>query len=227
MFSNQKKWTILICSFAVVLIAASALWLLNVQRDTNQDDTVSSTVEPTEVARPEETPAPVTSKPIIVQLDTVQPQTLWQSQDYKIYVEQLRLYSQAAQSDPKLLFEWDEAHPAQAWVNGEYVLVGVQLQERADEDNFVEQGSVGSWIVAKGGEQAALLHDSERSFCPQLGPKDLLRMAIVAELSFFMTTFKVSDADRWISYVFNPARSEWSTVERGREQPRQLLFATS
>ncbi|WP_146200480.1 hypothetical protein [Paenibacillus agaridevorans] len=114
------------------------------------------------------------------------------------------------------MFEWDEAHPAQAWVNGEYVLVGVQLQERADEDNFVEQGSVGNWIVAKGGEQAALLHDSERSFSPQLGPKDLLRMAIVVEPSFFMTTFKVSDADRWISYVFNPARSEWSTVERGQ-----------
>lgn len=62
-----------------------------------------------------------------------EPQVLWKRDQQMIYVQDLHLYYTSDGSGKEVLYGWKKPLSVQAWLNGEYLLIGTQLIEEGSQ----------------------------------------------------------------------------------------------
>ncbi|WP_168122524.1 hypothetical protein [Paenibacillus sp. HB172176] len=140
--------------------------------------------------------------------DANEPHLLWQQEGTRIFALQDRLYYEKEGELAESLYEWTNPNPVQAWIAGEYMLLGAQLKEK--EQN-VENGNgmLGDWQVVKLGSTPSISATKVKFF----GPHEVLSVMIAESPElFFMTTL---NGDSYSESVIDPSTGAWHGLRRG------------
>ncbi|WP_147306852.1 hypothetical protein [Paenibacillus taihuensis] len=151
------------------------------------------------LAVPEE--APLTHS---FQTDSAEKQVLWQDGKQAIFVQNGQLINTAGTESAaeQTIYTWPAPSSSQAWLNGEYALIGTQLIASKD-------GNRGSWLLIRIADQPAILGEQKMFF----GPDDVLAMGSAKEPRLFFAQCR--NAESISEYVLDPSRKQWERVEGG------------
>lgn len=138
---------------------------------------------------------------------STQAQVLWQDGRNRIYVQNNRLYAAADGKSDRSLHDWEgqRGRTAQAWVNGEYLLLGTQLIEAGS----AEEGHRGEWMALRLESTPEVMGIEPMFF----GPEETLTVKAAEEPRLFVLA--VRNGDGFTEYVFDPALPEerWTRIE--------------
>ncbi|SEO75352.1 hypothetical protein SAMN05518847_110136 [Paenibacillus sp. OV219] len=214
---KSRKWAFLlgVCLFAVLLIAG--LLLTTGERFTayapaKQTSHEIAPVTPTPIETDtSDTPAVSETGTVSVlhafRTDSVEKQVLWQVGKQTIFVQngQLIYGSGAEAASEQTLYTWNAPLSSQAWLNGEYLLIGTQLI--SGEGNG--DGYRGSWLIIRTSDNPAVFGEQKMFF----GPDDLLSTGLAKEPSLFFVQWR--NAEMVEEFVLDPSQKQWKKVEGG------------
>lgn len=138
--------------------------------------------------------------------DSAEPYVIWQRDSKMLYAQGLRLIYSPGGEEKQVLHEWKKPLPAQAWRNGDLVLLGTQLIDAAS----AEEGHRGQWLAVRVATEPEVVAEENIYF----GPEEVLAAKYAEQPQVFYAA--VRNGDRFAEYLFDPAaRGEWVHVQYG------------
>lgn len=201
---SRTKVVLMIVCIGIPLLAAAIILASSQRSDRNNGDGLAT---PSPTAAQTEAIEPQAWQPYYGEFMTnaSESHALWKHDQAMIYVQdrQLRYTSDGAAA--QVLYEWEEAWPAQAWLNGEYLLIGTQLIAKGSE----MEGYHGDWMAIQIEPVPEIISQDKRFF----GPQEVLSVTIAEEPGLFFVT--MLNGSGFSEYVFDPSRSDWMAIDRG------------
>ncbi|AZN38279.1 hypothetical protein [Paenibacillus albus] len=217
MWMKSRKRTLLLgaCLFTAILIAG--LLLANGERFTahapakqtslESEPAASKEIETSDTSAISEAPAVAQTTPVVhaFRTDSATEQVLWQDGKRVVFAQNGQLiYSSAAESAAEqTLYTWKTPLSSQAWLNGEYLLIGTQLIGGEGS------GERGSWFVIRISDNPIVLVDQKSFF----GPDDILSIGMAEKPRLFFVQWR--NAEAVDEYVLDPSYKGWERVEGG------------
>ncbi|RJX39953.1 hypothetical protein D3P09_11255 [Paenibacillus pinisoli] len=137
-------------------------------------------------------------------LDVQEPYILWKNNQSSLYVQNRKLYSLNDGSKAVSLYEWKEPYYAKAWMNGDRLLLGVQINEQNSES-----GLQGQWLGIQIGARTVVDYEDTTFF----GPQEVLQMLAAEHPRLFIAT--VVNGEAYSDHLLDPALDNWVTMNRG------------
>lgn len=211
---ERKKAIVLIgCVCTVLLIAL--VYLFNAKRETPTGDSIEtilpSTTPLVEIIEPVET----AWQSLIgeFRLDVHEPHILWKNGLSSLYVQNLQLYSLTDGSRAISLYEWTEPHVAEAWLNGDRLLIGVQVKKRDISQLAMGSGNLGHWLGIKIAVEPVVDYNETTFF----GPQEVEQMLAAENPRLFIAT--VMNGDAYSELLLDSELGNWISVHRERLTP--------
>ncbi|HIW34860.1 MAG TPA: hypothetical protein IAA29_18955 [Candidatus Paenibacillus intestinavium] len=184
----------------VVVVAIGLLYFLNRNIDQVEDQ------YPVVV---DQDKAPIIPQSMSLEFDTNAQEAvvIWEHDQSKLYVENLHLYYS---SDDGLareeLYTWDKAYQAEAWVNGEYILIGTQL---IDADS-AQEGHRGNWLTVQPHENGKISEPQRWHF----GPQEVVSLNALEEPNLFFVRY-INNGVAVNEMVYQAAQENWQVINPG------------
>jgi len=134
--------------------------------------------------------------------DADEPAVLWAEEGDVIYVRDLRLIYRSEDGSERLLYEWRSDLRARAWRNGSHLLVGAQLPEPADPNDW----NRGSWISVHADPARKALELGTNFF----GPDEVLTVTVTEKPRLYFV--KMKNGTSFSEYMYDPDGAGWLTV---------------
>ncbi|MFD2114677.1 hypothetical protein ACFSTH_02980 [Paenibacillus yanchengensis] len=169
---------------------------------------------------------------------TQQAVLLFQNNEMAIYVANNELYyvtidaGQTILSSPVTLFAWEKDTAAQAWVNGEYLVIGGKASEEiVKEDEQLDQGI---WITIKLDIEPELVSENIRNYYPEQiwnatfleGTDSLLFQMKFDHKKYLRTIIHDPQVAEWL-YADSHLLEEWMVESAAQTKDVRLLAATT
>lgn len=210
----QRRSYLIIFGVGAILLA---IVILSIQGNWGSDD-VPADETPTSVQAP-----PPTSPELELitvddkfMTDSKEPRVLWSQDQQKLYVQNLHLIYTSDGASEQILYDWTEALPSQVWLNGTYLLIGTQLIEKDSQ----EEGHHGAWLAIQIEPTPVVVAEENNYF----GPQEVLSVKLTEEPQLFFVS--VLNVDQFKEEVFDPTRSEWSSINRQLRNDAPLQIPT-
>lgn len=205
MKANKRFFILFGCILALLLV--TVVILLKGNKQTVYEPANDNSPTPSSSAAVQTTPAPsVIALDQSFMTDSKEPQVLWQEDRKQIFVQNLHIYYTSDGAAELVLYEWDKAGSAHAWLNGEYLLIGTQLIEGESDTN----GGRGSWVAIRISASPSVIAEENASF----GPREVLSVGLSNNPRLFFV--KWDNNARATEEVFDPSHSEWVGVANWR-----------
>ncbi|CAM4504269.1 hypothetical protein FHS16_005711 [Paenibacillus endophyticus] len=136
--------------------------------------------------------------------DKKEPQVLWKRGPQTIYVQDLHLYYISDEAGEEVLHEWKKPLSAQAWLNGEHLLIGTQLIEEGSG----KEGRRGDWMAVRIEPKPVVTTQEELFF----GPQEVLTMTAAKEPRLFFV--KAINGPGFSEHIFDPSSNKWVSLNR-------------
>lgn len=188
-----NKWSVIVVSLIFIAVIVSLLFFFN--RDDGDNELASIVME---VEEPIVTP-PMTNE---FNTKTTEAHLIWEQDQSKLYVQNLQLYySKDGGLTSEKLYTWEKAYEAEAWVNGEYILIGTQLIEA----NSAQEGHRGSWITVQPSSVAVISEPKLWHF----GPQEILSLNAVDEPNLFFVRYRNGGVHEM---VYQSSHGNWQAI---------------
>lgn len=152
--------------------------------------------------------------------DASEAHVLWQDGQRRIFVQNQFLYyaenedALLEQATYHVIYEWDEALPAKAWLNRSYVLIGTQISPWQDDDPISPRAD-GGWLAVhidgKLDEKPKVILEEETFY----GPDEVHTMTIVPDPELFFMTIR--NGEYHSEHVFHASHAKWSRLNYSPE----------
>ncbi len=198
---KRRSRSFIVVSSLIVITIFIILFLLIMNK---KDDQLPVAVVPTPSVQSldaEETWKPLEGE---FSTDLKEPQVLWKQGQQTIYVENLQLNYVSEDAGKEVLYEWKKPMSAQAWLNGEYLLIATQLIEEGSG----EEGHRGDWMAIRIEPKPTVIARQELFF----GPQEVLTMTAAEEPRLFFV--KALNGSGFSEQLFDPSRMEWVSLDR-------------
>ncbi|MDQ6421265.1 hypothetical protein RB620_17715 [Paenibacillus sp. LHD-117] len=216
---GTKKTVVLIGCVCAILLMGFIL-LLNGKREAPTGESIASSLPSTTPLLETIEPIETAGQPTVgeFRLDVREPHILWKNGRSSLYVQNLQLYSLTDGAEAVSLYEWTEPLVAEAWLNGDRLLIGVQAKERDTSQLAMGQGMPGHWLGLRVGAEPVVDYDETTFF----GPREVLQMVAAENPRLFIAT--VVNGEAYSEHLLDPAHDNWISVYRGRLDPLQAGF---
>ncbi|SDW15305.1 hypothetical protein [Paenibacillus sp. CF384] len=139
--------------------------------------------------------------------DSKDARVLWKHEQAMIYVQNLQLYYTTDGTNKQLIYEWKTPLPLEAWLNGDYLLIGAQLTEDNAQDDV--SSASGAWLAIRIEPAPVVIEDTNLFF----GPHEVLSIRLTEEPRLFL--LKVRNGSGFSEEAFDPSHDGWETINRG------------
>ncbi|MBP3964049.1 hypothetical protein [Paenibacillus lignilyticus] len=212
---SQSRMLIIITFIALSLLTIAFFYFHGLSEDRSSPSEKTAIVDPTptaaNVAENQSPSPPVNSdwKPSEGEFnaDSKDARVLWKQDQAMIYVQELQLFYSTDGTDKQLLYEWKTALPLEAWLNGDYLLIGAQITENSAQDGV--SNATGAWIAIRIEPAPVVIEDTTLFF----GPHEVLSIRLTEEPRLFL--LKVRNGSGFSEEVFDPSHDGWETIDRG------------
>lgn len=188
----KRKWMLLSAIIIIGLLGAGVWYYMHLQR----------------AAAPEEE-APLQTIEIWEQVNqrfatgTTEQLVLWRKDSQELYVQHNQLYYTSGKEEaPVLLQQWASSLPAQAFVNGNYLLIGAQTRTASAS----QTEPAGLWLAIELAEKPKVVEKGEQFF----GPNEIVASAFTQSANLFSLTMKLQN--RLTQRIYDPANNRWHQV---------------
>lgn len=139
--------------------------------------------------------------------DTNSVHVLWEQDEHSLFVHNLQLYYSPDGTDREIIHTWEQSWPAQAWLNGDYLLIGTQVIDKEIKD----QGRRGAWLAVHIESTPTIVDTSNQFF----GPEEVLAVTVTTDPYLFIVAVPNGSAAHYWEYLFDPHGPDWKTVSMG------------
>lgn len=188
----KRKWMLLSAIIIIGLLGAGVWYYMHLQR----------------AAAPEEE-TPLQTIEIWEQVNqrfatgTTEQLMLWRKDSQELYVQHNQLYySPGKEEAPVLLQQWASSLPAQAFVNGNYLLIGAQTRIASAS----QTEPAGLWLAIELAEKPKVVEKGEQFF----GPNEIVASAFTQSANLFSFTMKLQNS--LTQRIYDPANNRWHQV---------------
>ncbi len=199
---NRNRPIVAIVGISIALLAVVIL-LANLSWPAKQTEVLPAP-EDSWVEAPPVPSEPSHAEPILrFDTDPAEPYVIWRQDSEALYVQNLRLVYTTDGEEERVLHEWKKPLSAQAWRNGDLVLIGTQLID----GNSDEEGYRGQWLALRIAPEPKVVAEENIYF----GPQEVMTAKYAEQPRMFYAA--VRNGERFSEYVFDPAAiGEWIRI---------------
>lgn len=132
---------------------------------------------------------------------------LWEQEERSLFVQNMQLYYSPDGTEREAIHTWEQSWPAQAWLNGDYLLIGTQVIDKDIKDIWRR----GAWLAIQVEPTPTIIDTSEQFY----GPEEVLAVTVTADPYLFIMSVPNGSPIHFWEYLFGPHIPGWKTVSRG------------